>query len=141
MAEDAQEALAKLLKSLKQMGANKLAEDIKIVIARGTTSEIEPRGGAKELTQSPLQADEAYRIAVEMLIASMEPALIQMNLQHELSQNEDQSIDIEWRQDFVEKSPIETEELASDSLPKVGQGELNEFEKVLKGLISLLQEK
>jgi len=141
MAENAQEALAELLESLKKMGANHLAEEVKIVIARGTTSEVEPKGHAKELMQSPLQPDEAYRIAVEMLIASMEPLLIRKNLQHELSPDEGQSIDIEWRQDFVEKSPIATEELETDSFPKIEPRELYEFEKDVKKLISLLQEK
>ena len=140
MPKNAQEALAELIESLKKMNANELAEEIQVVIARGRTIEIEPKGRAKELTPSPLEADEAYRTAVEMLIASMEPLLIRKNLQHELSSNENMSIEFDWRSDFVDKSPIATEELKTEPFPKIDPHELNNFERDLKKLLFLLQE-
>ena len=140
MAEHAQDALAELLESLRQIDARELAEQIEIVIARGTTREVERKGRAKELTQTPLQPDEAYRVAVEMFVAWMEPLLIRKNIQYELSPDNDRSIDIDWRQDFVEKSPISPEELQLVSFPKLEAHELSEFEREVKNLLALLQE-
>lgn len=138
MSENAQEGLEELLDNLRNIQARDVAEGITSVIARGTTEEVEVKGKIKELSQRPLEPDEAYKVAIEMLIASLEPLLMQHHAIRDLEKLMDTTTSIAWLQDFVEKSPISPENTDSIDLPYVE--DIGLLESDLKRLIELLGE-
>ncbi|MGR3174268.1 MAG: hypothetical protein ACUZ8N_06680 [Candidatus Scalindua sp.] len=123
---------------MRNIQARDVAEGITSVIARGTTEEVEVKGKIKELSQRPLEPDEAYKVAIEMLIASLEPLLMQHHAIRDLEKLMDTTTSIAWLQDFVEKSPISPENTDSIDLPYVE--DIGLLESDLKRLIELLGE-
>jgi len=138
MAENTQQALDELLNRLRRNNAQSVADEIARVVARGTTEEIEIKGAAKELSQRPLDPDEAFRVAVEMLVASIEPIVMKNHAMKVIEENMDTVTSIEWRQDFVEKSPIAPEGYEEISIPD-SEG-VEDLEKDLKKLVKLMGE-
>ncbi len=138
MAENAQEGLAELLSSLRRIDARGVADEITRVIARGTTEEIEIKGKIKELSQRPLNADEAYNVAIEMLVASLEPMIMKAHALAELENITDEKSSIVWSQDYVEKSPIATESYEDIVIQDVDG--VQKLESDLKQVVELLGE-
>lgn len=136
MPENEQEALDELLNDLRNSQAKDIAEEITRVIARGRTEEKEIMGRVKELSQRPLEPEEAYKVAIEMLIASLEPHIMQKHVLIELENHMGKKSSITWLQDFVEKSPIAPESTDSIDLPDI-EG-VDALERDLKQLIKLL---
>jgi hypothetical protein len=134
MAENSQEALDQLLESLRSNNARAVADEIARVIARGVTEEKEMNGKIKELSQRALNSDEAYKVAVEMLVASLEPAIMKAHTLTELEQLMDMKSSIVWLQDFVEKSPVAPEDYEDVFIPDTGG-----LEKLEEDLISLVR--
>ena len=139
MAEDANEALRDLLSSLRDIGASDIAVEIEMVISRGAMQESEVKGQFKELSQRPLLPYEAYKIALEMLVASFEPLFMQKQLRNELTAVMRKKADIVWFQDYVEESPIKPEEKESIiNMPYLEEGE-DKLEEDLKHLLKMLE--
>lgn len=136
MAENSQEALDELLKSLRSKDARAVADEIARVIARGVTEEMEVKGKIKELSQRALNSDEAYKVAVEMLVASLEPAIMKEHTRVELEQLMDTKPSIVWLQDFVERSPVAPENYEDVSIPDLGG--LEKLEEDLTSLVRLV---
>lgn len=138
MAENSQGALNELLDGLRNRNAREVAEQITMVVARGITEEIDIKGKAKELSQRPLDPDEAYKVAVEMLIASLEPIIMKKHALDEIEKTMGIESSIVWSQDFVEKSPI-----APDSYESVVVQDLRDvglLEKKLKRIAKMIGE-
>lgn len=139
MAEDANEALRDLLNSLRNIGARDIAVEIETVVSRGVMKESEATGKIKELSQRPLLPEEAYRIALEMLVAFFEPLFMQKQLRIELAEVMGKKADIVWSQDYVEESPIKPEEKESlINMPELEEGEYK-LEDDLKHLLKMLE--
>ena len=134
MADNSQEALDELLQSLRSNNARAVADEIAGVIARGVTEEMEVKGKIKELSQRALNSDEAYKVAVEMLVASLEAAVMKEHTRIELEQIMNMKSSIVWLQDFVEKSPVSPENYEDVSIPDSGG-----VEKLEEDLISLVR--
>ena len=139
MAEDANEALRDLLSALRNIGARDIAVEIETVVSRGAMKESEAKGKFKELSQRPLLPEEAYKIALEMLVASFEPLFMQKQLRNELAEVMGKKADIVWFQDYVEESPIKPEEKESlINIPELEEGE-DKLEEDLKHLLKMLE--
>lgn len=143
MADNSQQALDELFQTLRSIGARNVADEIMRVITRGTTEEIENEGRAKELSQRPLNPDEAYKVAVEMLVAFAEPIIMKNHTLQEIEKNIGYIASIVWRNDFVEESPIVPdlyEERRISDLEGVDRPEVDRLEKDLKILVRLMGE-
>lgn len=138
MAENSKEALGELLEILRRNDARAVADDIASVIARGVTEEIELKGKVKELSQRPLNPDEAYRLAIEMFLASLEPTIMKDYALKQIKIIMGVESSIEWRHDFVENSPISPERHEEASIPIVENVE--ELERALSKLVKLMDE-
>ena len=138
MAENSQEALDELFDVLRARNARDVAEQITKVVARGITEEIDIKGKTKELSQRPLNPDEAYIVAVEMLIASLEPMIMKRHALDELEETMGSQCSIIWSQDFVEKSPIAPEIYEEIDIPD--SQEVGQLEEKLKILVKMIGE-
>ena len=138
MVDNSQQALEELFEYLRSNNSRSLADEISRVVTRGTTEEIEIKGRAKELSQRPLHPDEAYKVAVEMLVASMEAIIMKDHALKEIEKNIDDRTSIEWRKDYVEKSPIAPEE--HEEIPISNIEGVDKLEKDLKLLVKLIGE-
>lgn len=138
MAENSQEALDELLDGLRNRNAREVAEQITRVVARGITEEIDTKGKAKELSQRPLNPDEAYEVAVEMLIASLEPVIMKKHALDEIEKTMGIESSIVWSQDFVEKSPIAPESYDEIDIP--GSRDMGQIEENLKRIVKMIGE-
>ena len=139
MAESSQEVLNELLRSLRANNSRSLADEIARVVARGVTEETEVNGRVKELAQRPLTSDEAYRISLEMFIASLEPIIMKRHALHEIEEVMGVKSSIVWAQDVVEKSPISLDDYEEVVVPDAL--ELVALEDDLKALVDLLDSK
>ncbi|MEK7259920.1 MAG: hypothetical protein AAB211_09035, partial [Pseudomonadota bacterium] len=79
---------------------------------------------------------EAYKISVEMLIASLEPIIMTQHALHEFGKVSGKKLSIVWAQDFVEKSPIDLDGYEKVMVPN--GLDLTALERDLKALINLL---
>jgi len=138
MAENSQEALDELLDGLRNRNAREVAEQITRVVARGITEEVDIRGKAKELSQRPLNSDEAYSVAVEMLIASLEPMIMKKHALDEIEKTMGIKSSIVWAQDFVEKSPVALESYEEIDMPDARN--ISEIEGKIKRIVEMIGE-
>lgn len=138
MAENSQEALDELLEGLRNENAREVAEQITRVVARGITEEVDVKGKAKELSQRPLNPDEAYNVAVEMLIASLEPMIMKKHALDEIEKTMGIESSIVWSQDFVEKSPIAPERYEEIDVPD--SRDVGQLEEKLKRIAKMIGE-
>jgi hypothetical protein len=136
MAEHAQEALEKLLESLRKNDAQYIAEDISRVIARGVTAELDTTGKIKELSQRPLDSGEAYILAVEMLIAFLEPAIMKEYADYVIQETLGSKSSLVWANDFVEESPVSSEDQETISIRDIAS--LKTLEADLGRIIDLM---
>lgn len=141
MAEDAQEALDLLLNRLRNTDALDIVEDIETVIARGVTEEdIESKSRSKEYLQRALDPSEAYLLAVELLVANIEPILMKSQALKNLNQAGCDSTSIAWQVDFVDGSPIAPQRHAID-IPTLEGEALDVMTKHLSSVVELLGER
>ncbi len=71
---DTYEALEALVEELLSRGATDLVQEIRQTIARGTTrTRREGKKGQEVFLQEPLSDEEAFVVAVELILAALEP--------------------------------------------------------------------
>ncbi|MBR9910404.1 MAG: hypothetical protein GYB33_08655 [Gammaproteobacteria bacterium] len=138
MAKHSQEALNELLDSLRTRNARDVADQITRVVARGITEEIDIKGKIIERSQRPLNPDEAYAVAVEILIASLEPMIMKRHALDELEETMGSQCSIIWAQDFVEKSPVALVSYEEIDIPD--SQEVGQLEEKLKILVKMIGE-
>ena len=136
MVDDAQGTLESLLKTLREIEATQLIEEITEIVARGKTSKIESENKTKQFTQEALTSDEALQVAIDLFISYLEPTFMITPIKKELSDEPDPQL--VWKRDVVAKSPIKYE---SEDIEKF---ELNEsfvqIDKNVRKLIALFKE-
>ena len=139
MAEDPRQALQELLSALRERAAADLAEEITAVIARGATRESKRKGRVKELTQEPLEPTKAFVVAIEMLIASLEPLLLRKAVVEDIRTMGVGDVEVEWRRDFVEESPVALDDKMREVLPRIEEPQFSAFEADVQALVELLK--
>lgn len=140
MADSARESLQRLMTKLDEFQAQSVSASITTVIARGVTEDAQSISRSKELVQRPLSDDEAYRVSLEILIASIEPLVMNRAVVEELSVNLDRTSKLSWRNDFVEESPLAPQAVDEEKEDISEVEDLEKIENELKKLIELAQD-
>jgi len=115
--DDPTRALEELLGSLRSLGADALADDIRPAVARGTLREVESERREREEARRPYDPRDAYILAVRMVLAAVEPAIMLDDMCRNLSDATPEQLEIVWRPDFLEGTTPEASAHGALELP------------------------
>jgi hypothetical protein len=135
---DPHAAFDHLLNTLTKMRQSGLVAEIQKAVATGTLAEIEVQRGKIEETRRAYAPIDAYLIAVRLVVAAIDPLIMEEDARKHLANLENAEAEVKWLPDYLEGAEPSPDALEVSAIPSVAYNDLNRLRDAAVRVLGLV---